>query len=518
LCFVSHSARVPRAAEMETPIHSRRSFLLAATTAAVGLALKPAFWESADLATLTLKQASELLRHKTASPVDLTRACLERIDTYNSSLNAFITVTRDQAMQAARAMEREQMRREWRGPLHGIPIALKDNIDTASIRTTAASELFKDRVPSEDAEVVRRLKNAGAILLGKTNLHEFAYGGSSSVSYFGPVHNPWALDRVPGGSSGGSAAATAAALCFGSLGTDTAGSVRIPACYCGIVGFKPTYGRVSNRGVIPLSWSLDHVGPLSRTVEDAALMLSVIAGYDELDPSTAAVPIPNYGSAFKMQTSKLRLGIPRTPFFDALDLEIAKAVDAAIEVLRKLTATIGEITLPSASISIDEIYSKVRSVEGYAYHSRWIAESPEKYQPATRERIIRNSAEIKASTYAQARRQLDLLRREIKKVFVTVDLLVTPTLPSPPVAIAQAADPSAVSIRNTSPFDVLGLPAISVPCGFTTSGLPIGLQIVGAPFAETTVLALAHAYERETEWHKRHPDLTRAIGISALHH
>ena len=487
---------------------SRRNFLAAATFAAAGVALKPAFGESQDLASLTLKEASELLRRKKASPVDLTQACLKRIETYDPSLNAFITVTRDQAMQAARAMEAEQRRGNWRGPLHGVPIALKDNIDTAGIRTTAASELFKDRIPSEDAEVVRKLNNAGAILLGKTNLHEFAYGGTSSVSFFGPVHNPWSLERVPGGSSGGSAAATAAALCFGSLGTDTAGSLRIPACYCGVVGFKPTYGRVSNRGVVPLSWTLDHVGPLCRTVEDAAIMLGVIAGYDEQDPSTADTPVPDYTSAFRMQASKLRLGIPRTPFFDALDPEIAKAVDAAIEVLRKLTATVGETTLPSGSIPTSEIYAKVRSVESYAYHSQWIAESPEKYQAATRERILQNSAEMKAPSYAQARRELDLLRREIRKVFATVDLLVTPTMPTPPVLIAEATAPSAVSIRNTSPFDVLGLPAISVPCGFTTSGLPIGLQIVGAPFAETTVLALAHAYERETEWHQRHPKLT----------
>jgi aspartyl-tRNA(Asn)/glutamyl-tRNA(Gln) amidotransferase subunit A len=495
---------------MQPHLYSRRSFLISATTASIGFALKPAAVESQDLASLTLKEASEMLRRKSVSPVDLTRACLDRIDTYNSSLNAFITVTRDQAMEAARAMEGELLRGKWRGPLHGIPIALKDNIDTAGIRTTAASELFKDRIPSADAEVVRRLKNAGAVLLGKTNLHEFAYGGSSSVSYFGPVHNPWDLDRIPGGSSGGSAAATATGLCFGSLGTDTAGSTRIPACYCGVVGFKPTYGRVSNRGVIPLSWSLDHVGLLSRTVEDAALMLGVIAGYDELDPSTVDTPVPDYTSAFKMQASKLRLGVPRTPFFDALDPEIAKAVDAAIEVLRKLTATTGEITLPSPSIPFAEIYTRVRSVEGYAYHSQWIAESPEKYQPATREQILRNSAEIKAPAYAQARRELDLLRREIKKVFATVDLLVMPTMPTPPVLIAQAASPASVSIRNTSPFDVLGLPAISIPCGFTTSGLPIGLQMVSAPFAESTVLALAYAYERETEWHKRHPTVNPA--------
>ncbi len=497
--------------------HNRRSFLVAATTAAVGLALKRALGESQDLAALTLTRASELLRSKAASPVDLTRACLERIERYNSVLNAFITVTSEQALGAAREMEAEQRRGKWRGPLHGIPIALKDNIDTAGIRTTAASELFKDRVPSEDAEVVRRLKYAGAILLGKTNLHEFAYGGSSSVSYFGPVHNPWALDRVPGGSSGGSAAATAASLCYGSLGTDTAGSVRIPACYCGIVGFKPTYGRVSNRGVVPLSWTLDHVGPLCRTVEDAALMLGVIAGYDGLDPSTSETPVPDYRSAFKMQSSKRRLGIPRTPFFDGVDPEIAKAVDAAIEVLRRLTATIRDISLPSVSISIDEIYAKVRSVEAFAYHSQWIAESPEKYQAATRQRIIQNAADVKAPAYAQARLQLDLLRREIKKVFANVDLLITPTLPSPPVLIAKGADPTAVSIRNTCPFDVLGLPAISVPCGFTTSGLPVGLQIVGAPFAETTVLALAHTYEQETEWHRRHPELTPECRNSRPH-
>jgi aspartyl-tRNA(Asn)/glutamyl-tRNA(Gln) amidotransferase subunit A len=388
---------------------------------------------------------------------------------------------------------------------NGIPIALKDNIDTAGIRTTAASELFKDRVPSEDAKVVRRLKNAGAILLGKTNLHEFALGGTSSVSYFQPVHNPWALDRIPGGSSGGSAAAVAAGLCFGSLGTDTAGSIRIPACYCGAVGFKPTYGRVSNRGVVPDSWTLDHVGPLCRTVEDAALMLGVIAGYDPLDTTTVNTPVFDYNRAFKMRVSKLRLGVPRTPFFDGLDPEIAKAVAAAVEVLRTLTAAVGEATLPPAPFV--ELLMRVQSVEAYAYHSQWIGESPEKYQPVTRRRLIQNAADVTLPAYVQARRELDLLRRGISKVFATVDLLIMPTVPSPPVTIAQGADPTVVSIRNTSPFDVVGLPAISVPCGFTTSGLPIGLQIVGAPFAESTVLAIAHAYEQATDWHSRHPKL-----------
>jgi aspartyl-tRNA(Asn)/glutamyl-tRNA(Gln) amidotransferase subunit A len=269
--------------------------------------LPSSFAASQDLADLTLRKASDLFRSKAVSSVELTEACLKRIEAYNPRLNAFITVTREQALTAARQMDAEQRRGNWRGPLHGIPIALKDNMDTAGIRTTAASELFKDRVPAEDAEVVRRVKGAGAILVGKTNLHEFAYGGSSSVSYFGPVRNPWALERVPGGSSGGSAAATAANLCFGSLGTDTAGSVRIPASYCGIVGLKPTYGRVSNRGVVPLSWTLDHIGPLCRTVEDVALLLGVIAGFDELDPSSANLLVPDYSRSITMQAAKLRL-------------------------------------------------------------------------------------------------------------------------------------------------------------------------------------------------------------------
>lgn len=504
---------------MEPNRFSRRSFLALTTMAAAGMTLKPAFGESQDLAYLTLKEASELVRRKTVSPVELTATCLKRIEAYNPALNAFITVTRDQAMETARAMEAEQRRGKWRGPLHGIPIALKDAIDTAGVRTTAASELFKDRVPSEDAEVVRRLKNAGAVLLGKTNMHEFALGGTSAVSYFGPVHNPWALDRIPGGSSGGSGAATAAGLCFGSLGTDTAGSVRIPASYCGIVGFRPTYGRVSSRGTLPDSWTLDQVGPLCRSVEDAALMLGTIAGYDELDPASVDMPVPNYSLAFRTQVSKLRLAVPRVPFFDALDPEIDKATAAAIEVLGKLAAEVRDLTSAIVAAPLLEIWTKVAGAESYTYHAKSLAESPEKYQPATRRRLAsptnagvqdQNSAEMKASTYLEARRQLDVLRREIRKVFANADLLILPTVPGPPVPVAQGADPTAVSPRNTAPFAVLGLPALSLPSGFTTAGLRIGLQIVGAPFAESTVLALAHAYERETEWHKRHPKLDLA--------
>jgi aspartyl-tRNA(Asn)/glutamyl-tRNA(Gln) amidotransferase subunit A len=491
--------------QIRTADHSRRSFL-AGSAAAAGLTLKPAFGAPQDLASLTLKAASELLRLKAASPVDLTQACLKRIESYNSTLHAFITVTREQALATAREMEAEQRRGKWRGPLHGIPIALKDNIDTAGIRTTAASELFKDRVPSEDAEVVRRLKDAGAVFLGKLNLHEFAYGGTSDVTYFGAVHNPWALDHISGGSSGGSAAAIAADLCFGSLGTDTAGSVRIPASFCGVVGFKPTYGRVSLRGVIPLSWSLDHVGPICKTVEDAAAILQAIAGYDQLDPASVGVPVPDYTSALKLATSKLRLGVPRSPFFENLDPEVAKAVETAIGVLSKLAKSVSETTLPSTA----SLVLPITGVEAYAYHAKWIAESPDKYQPITRDRIMQFAGDEKAPAYADALRQTSLLRREIAKAFSSVDLLITPTMPKPAETLAESKNFDPTGIRNTSPFDILGLPTISVPCGFTGSGLPIGLQISGAPFAESTVLSLAHAYERETEWHKRHPKLAAA--------
>jgi aspartyl-tRNA(Asn)/glutamyl-tRNA(Gln) amidotransferase subunit A len=482
------------------PSYPRRNFLTAGVGSAAWWAVRPAFGETQDLAGLTLKRASELLRKKAASPVDLTKACLTRIEKYNPALNAFITVTSEQALATAREMESELQRGKSRGPLHGIPVALKDNIDTAGVRTTAASELFKDRVPTEDAEVVRKLKAAGAIILGKLNMHEFAYGITSSVTYFQPVHNPWALDRVPGGSSGGSAAATAAGLCFAALGTDTGGSVRIPASFCGVVGLKPTYGRVSIRGVIPLSWTLDHVGPLTRTVEDAALMLNAIAGYDDADPTTVDTPVSDYTRALRTPTAKLRLGIPRTPFFESLDPEVQKAIESALEVLSKLTANSRDVQLPQYS------FPSLLSGDAYAYHAKWIAETPEKYQPNTRA-ILQRSADAKAEPYVRARHEIDLLRRETKKVFASVDLLITPTMPNPPGTIADNATRATGSTRNTSPFDVYGLPTISVPCGFTSSGLPIGLQISGAPFAESTVLALAHSYEQATEWHNRHPVL-----------
>jgi aspartyl-tRNA(Asn)/glutamyl-tRNA(Gln) amidotransferase subunit A len=386
---------------------SRREFVATSIGAAISSAL-PTFAASQDLATLTLSQAAGLIRRRDLSPVDLTQACLKRIDQYNPSINAFITITREQALAAAREMEAEQKSGKWRGPLHGIPIALKDNIDTAGIRTTAASGVFKDRVPAEDAEVVVRLKKAGAILMGKLNLHEFALGGTSAVTYFGAVHNPWALDHVPGGSSGGSAAAIAADLCPGTLGTDTGGSIRIPSSYCGVVGFKPTYGRVSNRGVIPMAWTFDHVGPICKTVEDAALLLGSIAGYDPLDPSSVDTPTVDYSRAIRTPTSKLRVGVPAATFFDNLDAEVARAVGTALDVIRKLAASVQDVEIPAAGNIADTWNPEI-----YAYHTPWITTTPELYQTGTRT-LIQRAGEGKSATYAQARHQVDVVRREIK--------------------------------------------------------------------------------------------------------
>jgi aspartyl-tRNA(Asn)/glutamyl-tRNA(Gln) amidotransferase subunit A len=495
--------------------YSRRTFVRAGIGAAAWACAAQA--ASPEPASWTLRQAAQLLRSKAVSPVELTRACLERVERYNPSLNAFITITADSALATAREMESEAQRGRWRGPLHGIPIALKDNIDTEGIRTTGASELFKDRVPEQDAEVASRLKAAGTILLGKLNMHEFAYGATSAISYFGPVHNPWALDRVSGGSSGGSAAAIAADLCFGALGTDTGGSIRIPSSHCGVVGLMPTYGRVSNRGVIPMAWTLDHVGPICKTVEDAAVVLGVIAGYDELDPTTVDTPVPDYTRAFKMPVSKLRVGLPRAGFFDNLDPEFAAATGAAIDVLRKLTASVTDVQLPPA-VAAPIIWGP----ETYAYHAKWLTESPQKYQPATRALMIRSN-EVKPEVYAEARRQVDLARREIKALFSRVDVLATPTMKVPPATIAASLNapapnppatpnPNAGAGNSANPwaFDIYGIPAITLPCGFTTAGLPIGLQISAAPFSETTMLALAHAYEKATDWHTRRPKLGAA--------
>jgi aspartyl-tRNA(Asn)/glutamyl-tRNA(Gln) amidotransferase subunit A len=448
----------------------------------------------------TITELAPRLRRKEVSPLELTRDCLHRIEKLNPALNAFITVTADSALAAAQAAEIEISRGEWRGPLHGIPIALKDLIDTSGTRTTAGSALFRDRVPNEDADVVRRLRQAGAVILGKNNLHEFAYGGSSLVSFFGDVHNPRNTAHIAGGSSGGSAAAVAAGLCYAAIGTDTAGSIREPAALCGCVGIKPTYGRVPTRGVIPLSWSLDHVGPLAATVCDAAAVLQAIAGYDALDVGSADVPVADYisasSSAMGEGTKALRVGIPRAHFYDDLDNEVGAAVEAALAVIGTLAAEVHEVRL---EIPTDRA---VQAAESYAYHAENVARTPELYQAETLRRI-RSGADVSAAEYIQRRDELDRERRRAHDFFADVDLLVTPTTPIPAPAIADLKkDPAALRpaelslLRNTRPFNVWGLPSISVPCGSTKNGLPIGLQIAGPHWREDLVLRLARAYEQ----------------------
>jgi aspartyl-tRNA(Asn)/glutamyl-tRNA(Gln) amidotransferase subunit A len=467
-----------------------------------------------DLTALSLTEVSARVRARSVTPTQLTEACLARIEVYNPKLNAFITVLRDQALAQARVFDGEQRAGKLRGPLHGIPIALKDNIDTAGIRTTGASAVFDDRVPENDAVVARRLKDAGAILIGKTNLHEFAMGGTNATSYYGPVRNPWALDRNPGGSSGGSAAAVSAGLCFGALGTDTGGSIRIPAAFCGVVGLKATYGLVPIRGIIPLTFSLDHCGPIVRTVEDAALMMNALAGYDRLDIASVDHPKEDYAAVMKQPVSGFRLGIPRAPYFDLLDAEVAKAVDSAIAVLVKLTRGAKDVTLPS-------VRDIVLAGESNAYHEEFFTRTPERYQVPTR-RNLQNNANRKASDYVRARWKLDLLRRTIDDSFADIDLVVLPTRRRIPRKIDAALKRERSDkmfnpeLDNTGQFNAYGIPAISVPCGFTSNGLPVGLMIAGPRFSEGRVLALANAYERATDWHSRTPPLTPDTPVPAL--
>ena len=440
----------------------------------------------------SIAEASDLLRRKKISPVELTTSCLARIEQLNPTINAFITVMHESALAQARKAEEEINAGEWRGPLHGIPIGLKDLIDTAGVKTTCGSALFADRVPTEDAEIVRRLKRAGAVLIGKQNMQEFAYGGTSTSSYFGPVHNPWDIDRIAGGSSGGSAAAVATGMCFGAIGTDTGGSVREPAAFCGIVGLKPTYGRVSVRGVFPLSSSLDHVGPLCRNVLDAALMLQVIAGYDKLDTTSEDWAIDSYADALNVKT-KPRIGVVRRPFFEDLDPEIESTINEALRQMRDLSADVLEVELPPAPTAI-------HAPEAYAVHAKYLSESPELYGAWMRERL-RQATAIDTVAYIEARRELDRVRRCVGDVFTEVDLLVTPTTPVPPIRIGEALEMSPppageLWLRNTRPFNVYGLPTISIPCGFTSTGLPIGLQISAPHFSEGRLLSFAHHFEQ----------------------
>lgn len=433
---------------------TRRAFLAALAAAAP------------ELHWLSIDQAAALIRARKLSPVELTRHCLTRIEKLNPGLKAFITVTGEQALADAKALEKQKPR----SPLHGIPIALKDLYDTKGIRTTAASKQFADRVPVEDAEVVKLLKAAGAIIIGKANMDEFAYNFTAETSYYGTARNPWNQQLSPGGSSGGSAVAVAAGMCFAALGSDTGGSIRQPAAFCGITGFKPTYSRLSTRGVLPLAWSLDTVGPMTRSPRDAEILFHAMGGR----AASAAAP---------------RFGIPRKLFFDELDAETAQLVEAAI----RQFAGARDVPFPDVPIapgtpglSLD--YGNVIYAEAYAFHKTMMAKTPENYHPRIRQNINLGVA-VTAADYIQSKRGLDRWRETSAQLFPGVDLLLTPTTPGPAFPLGKPA--SLIYLRNTAMWNLFGLPTISVPCGFTKAGLPVGLQITGREGEDSLVLAAA---------------------------
>lgn len=479
-----------------------------------------------ELTALTLSEASRRIHSGEVTSTQLTQALLDRIAIYNPKINAFITVMRQDALALAAKLDNEAKAGKFRGLLHGIPIAFKDNIDTEGTRTTAASAVFDDRVPDKDAEVVVRLKQAGAVPIGKTNMHEFAAGGSSASTYFGPVRNPWALDRVPAGSSGGSAAAVIGDMAYGALGTDTGGSVRMPAAFCSIVGLKPTYGLVSIRGIIPLTYSLDHCGPMTKTVEDAAMMLNHMTGYDKQDVASVDHPAEDYVSLMKQSVSGLRLGIPRAPFFDLLDPEIAKAVEAAIEILSKLTKSTADCHLPGTG----GFNALALSGEREAYHIELFRRNSLRYSLGVKQSLETAEKTLndvssepcseKVVDYVTSNWRIILMRKNIDDAFRDFDLVALPTMRILPRTIDDALNREEVvtprepeTISNCTPFNIFGLPAISIPCGFSASGLPIGLMIAGPRFSEGKVLALANAYEKASQWHLKRPVLTPDMAV-----
>jgi len=466
-----------------------------------------------DLATLSLADASAMIHSGSATPTKLTVATLRRIAAYDSTLNSYITVNGEAALVHAQLLDAEQKAGKLRGPLHGIPIALKDNIDTDGVPTTAASGVFRERIPHEDAEVTKRLREAGAILVGKLNLHEFAAGGTGHVSAFGATRNPWDIDRVTGGSSSGSGGAVAGSLCFGALGTDTGGSIRIPGSWCGLVGLKPTYGLISIRGIVPLIYSLDHCGPMTRTVKDAAIMLNVLAGYDLHDAASVEHPAEDYVEALDQPIATLRLGAPEE-FYTELDPEVEGAMKAATDTLGSLTAgVVSQSHLPACGDFMHFL------AETHAYHEKFVSDTPELYQPDTRA-FLKSFPPPSAMDYIRARDNLTELRRTVDKAFDGFDLVILPTEKILPFTIEEAVAMSAkaaqtggiapqtmITIANTFQFNMYGLPALTMTCGFSASGLPIGMTIAGPRFSEGKILALAYAYQQATNWHLRSPKM-----------
>ena len=467
-----------------------------------------------DLVNMTISELAPKIRSKEVSPVELTDAALANLDRLQPQLNSFITILHDQARAQAKEQEAALMRGEYLGPLHGIPVGIKDNIETGGIRTTVGSKALSANVPQEDAPVVSRMKQAGAIILGKENMEEFAAGSTSNNLHYGAVHNPWNLDHIPGGSSGGGGVNVAAGVTFASLGTDLGGSVRGPANFCGVVGLKQTYGRVSQRGLMVTSFNGDHIGPMTRSVRDSALVLQAIAGYDPLDPSTVPVPVPDYTESLENGLQGLKVGIPTDHYFDLVDSEVEAAVRKAIDTLVELGAEVREVSLPSMKYA--GALRILGMADGFVAHEPHIESSREDYGPTVLYRALAGQF-VLGRDYSKAMKVQRIIKEDYARVLQEVDFLATP---SSPIA-AWRIDADTVSLdgsdypvrgpgagmtaRCTSPSNATGLPAMSVPCGFTQAGLPIGLQLIGRPFEEALLFQAAHGYEAVSPSRGLHP-------------
>ena len=458
-----------------------------------------------ELCFLTIKEAGKLFRSRKLSPVELTEAHLDAIDRVDPTLRTYVTLLSESAMAQARRAEREIHRGEFRGPLHGIPYALKDLFYTKGVTTEAHSKVMEGFVPGFDAHVVTRLKDAGAVLLGKQAMGEFAVGALGTELYPQP-RNPWNLDYDTGGSSSGSAASVAAGLAMATLGTDTGGSIRGPASYCGVVGLKPTYGRVSRHGVVPLSWSLDHCGPLVRCVEDAAFVLQAIAGHDPRDPASSVAPVADYAAGLNGDVRGLSIGVPRT-FFDTAnggtDRQILSAFDAAMRVFQDMGVHLREIDVPSLRY-YRMAHTAVMLSEAYSIHRRNLVGRAEDYASSTWNHLA-SGAVFSAADYLQGQRIRSRMRAEFHAVLDEVDVVALPTTHRTAQAVGGDAVGTLEPENFRACFDMTGMPAVTVPCGFADGGLPIGLQLAGRPFDEAGVLRVAHAYERATTWHRRRP-------------
>jgi aspartyl-tRNA(Asn)/glutamyl-tRNA(Gln) amidotransferase subunit A len=463
-----------------------------------------------ELAYADIAQIAPRIRAGEVTATQLTQACLERIQRLDAQLNAFITLLADSALAQAKQLDDERSQGTYRGPLHGIPIAHKDLYYTQGIRTTAGSKILADFVPDHNATVVSKLEAAGMVLLGKVGLHEFALGGTNNNPHYGAVHNPWNLDRIPGGSSGGSGAALAAGFCLAATGSDTAGSIRIPAHACGVSGLKPTYGRVSCFGVVPLAWSRDHPGPMARSIRDCALLLNAMAGYDGRDPASVDREVPDFTADLERGVRGLRVGVPTTHFTEQVQPDVLSAWRQAVAQLESLGAELVDVNVTNDLYS--PAASPARMAEAAAFHQDWLRERPADYGDDVRA-SLQAVGQASAIEYVRSERARFSLLLEMRSLFERIDVLVTPTLPITATPIGdreveidgQRMPLAPQMIRFTLPFNQTGYPAASVPCGFDRDHLPIGLQIAGRPWDESTVLRAAHAYQQSTNWHHLRP-------------